>query len=104
MAASPDLKLFDPRGQYVAALKHAEDAAAVLAVYGEGAKLRLGHSGPYVWIEGKESQPAAESYDFVATTVYARIAEHRRAFDVKHFGRELTELADKRTPRAKVQS
>lgn len=71
MAASPRLKIYNPAGDYVAACKHGEDAACLMAFYGDGATIRSGHS-KIVWTEGGEAQPAGESYDFVATTVFER--------------------------------
>lgn len=74
MAASPRYKVFNPEGEYVASCKHIEDAAALVANYGNGATIRDGHSPKNaVWTEGKESQPAAESYDFVLVTVLSRL-------------------------------
>lgn len=73
MAGSPELKVYNPSGEYVAAFKYAEDAAVLVAALGEGTQIRDGHTKRcLVWDEGKEEQSAAESYDFVAQTVYAR--------------------------------
>jgi hypothetical protein len=77
MSGTPRLKLIDPHGVYVAAFRYAEDAAAVLGIYGDGAKLRFrSTSGPVVWHEGREAQSASESYDFVAKIVDDRIAAY----------------------------
>jgi predicted TIM-barrel enzyme len=74
MAGAPHLKVFNKAGEYVAACKHAEDAAAIIAAYGDGSSIRVGHSKSYtVWHEGLEGQPAAESYDHVAQVVAKRI-------------------------------
>lgn len=72
MAGSPKLKVFNVKGEYVASCKHAEDAAAIVALHGRGAKIKYEHKH-IVWTEGAETQPAAESFDFVADTVNARI-------------------------------
>lgn len=73
MSASPQLKLFTPEGDYVAACKRGEDAACLVAFLGDGATIRLGHSPRAIlWHEGKESQGAEESYDFVAMTIERR--------------------------------
>lgn len=67
MASSPPFKVYSAHGEYVASVKYLEDAAALIAsCYTEGATIRWGHS-TILWTEGKESQPAAESYDFVAS-------------------------------------
>lgn len=71
MAASPRFKVYNPDGKYVAACKHAEDAAVLAAFYGAGATIRPGHGSP-LWVEGSESQDACESYDFVAQTIADR--------------------------------
>lgn len=80
MAASPKLKVFDKNGEYVGSLHHAEDAGAVVALYGDGASIRSGHSKKCtVWLEGSERQPAGESFDVVADVV-ARRQEYLRNF------------------------
>jgi len=71
MAGSPKWKVYDAEGVYQAACKEGEAAAALVAFYGEGASIRRRH-GPVVWREGSESQPAAESYDFVVETLASR--------------------------------
>lgn len=92
MASSPNLKVYR-RGEYIAACKYAEDAAAIVAMESEAEGdhacqgkadtfIKNGHSGSILWHEGHEGQPAGESYDFVARLVYMRlesIAENRRA-------------------------
>jgi len=73
MAASPGLKVYDAENEYRAACHYAEDAAALVALLGDGATIRDGHSRRFVlWSEGNEEQPAAESYDYVAETVGRR--------------------------------
>ncbi len=71
MAGSPQFKVYRGK-EYVASCKYAEDAAILVAALGEGSTIRNGHS-TIVWEEGKETQPAYESYDFVAYTVFERI-------------------------------
>jgi hypothetical protein len=74
MAGTPRWKLYNPQGGYVAACKHLEDAACLVALYGTGATIRDGHSkADVVWTEGAEAFPAGESYDRVA-----QVAEDRR--------------------------
>lgn len=72
MTQSPAWKVYTPEGKYEAATHHAETAAAVVALLGEGATIRHGHSQT-VWTEGQESVPASESYDTVAQTVQERV-------------------------------
>ncbi len=75
MAATPKLKVYNAHGEYVAAFKHAEDAAAFVAMAGPGVTIRDGYGKKdTVWHEGKEAQSAAESFDFVAKVVADRIA------------------------------
>jgi len=74
MAATPPLKLFNPRGEFVASFKYAEDAAALLAFYGSGATLRNGHAKKdTLFHEGHEELSAGESYDRAAEIIYARL-------------------------------
>ena len=64
------MKIYDPAGNYVASCVAAEAGAALMAMYGEGAEIRNGHSKRNdIWREGFEAQPAGESYDFVALVV-----------------------------------
>jgi hypothetical protein len=73
MATSPRFKIYASNGEYVAACKFAEDAGAVVASY-DGGTIRLGHRR-IVWREGSEIETAANSYDAVAQTIYARIGK-----------------------------
>ena len=72
MAASPQFKVYDSIGEYQASTKRPEEAGAVVSLLGNGATIRHGHN-KIVWHEGQESQPAWESFDFLAETVYNRI-------------------------------
>lgn len=73
MAATPRYKVYDAANVYRAAFKHLEDAAAFVAVLGDDATIRDGHSRRHViWHEGNEDQPAAESYDHVFDVAMAR--------------------------------
>lgn len=72
MGASPKYKVYNPRGEYVASCKYPELAAAVVALYGQGATIRLGHSKrSVVWEDGVDGD-ASDSYDAVAEMVYGR--------------------------------
>lgn len=58
------------QGDRVALIKHAEDAAAFVAIQGDGATVR--HNGRVVWSEGSETESAGESYDGAATIMHKR--------------------------------
>lgn len=76
MAASPQWKVYNAAKEYKAACKDVEDAACLIAFYGDGATIRAEHT-IILWTEGAEQQPASESYDFVAETVFHRLEERR---------------------------
>jgi hypothetical protein len=71
MTESLTLKVYQ-QTEYMAALKHAKDAAAMVALYGPGSTIRIGHH-LVVWREGEENFSAAESYDRVASIVKSRL-------------------------------
>ena len=90
MAAAPRWKVYDRYGEYIAACKYPEHAAAILGALGEGTELRSGHNrSRVVWIEGDEILAAGESCDTVADTAYTRILT----------GRFPRRWADRREPR-----
>ena len=63
MAAAPALKIYTPEGEYVAAVKEVMGAAVLVAVYGEGSTVRMGHSKKMIlWTQGVDGD-AGESYD-----------------------------------------
>lgn len=64
-------KVHNPAGVHVADCKHVEEAACLVAFLGDDASIRVGPL--VVWHEGKEDQPAGESYDQVAQTVHDRM-------------------------------
>ncbi len=72
MANSPNWKVYNPQGVYVASCKHPEDAACLIVLYGTEAKIKWGHN-KVVWHEGHEDQFASESYDHVAAVARRRI-------------------------------
>lgn len=89
MAQSPKWKVFDGSGVYQAACKEIEAAAALMGFYGDGATIRFDHGKwATIWTEGEETQPAFESFDFVAETAEARRyhinAEKLRAAGMGH--------------------
>ena len=72
--STPELKIFNPSGEYIGCMKHGEDAACVCALYGKGASIRYGHDKRHtVWNEGAEEFSAGESYDRVALLIADRI-------------------------------
>lgn len=74
MAASPQWKVYDGMDRYQASCHEIEAAAALMAFYGHGSTIRRGHSKSHiVWTEGRETQPASESYDTVALTAQERL-------------------------------
>ena len=77
MAASPRFKVYNPQGEYIASCKHIVDAAAIVSIYGDGARIKDG--GRIVWAEGREEFSAGESYDQVAEVVWERIRERNIA-------------------------
>lgn len=81
----------------LAALAHAEDAAAVVALHGEGAVVK--HSGFIVWTEGKDGNWAGASYDHAAGAMHdALTMEQRRRFHIA-YGMTPEESAAKRAGR-----
>ena len=84
MAASPKFKVY--RGaEYIAAIKYGEDAAAFVAIIGDGATVRLGHNF-VLWTEGQEHISAAESYDEAAAVMHGREADFRETNFKKVYG------------------
>lgn len=75
MANTPRFKVYTADGRYVAALKYADDAGAIVSLYGDGATIRDGHSKrAIVWTEGPDGDgDAGNSYDLVADVVYTRL-------------------------------
>lgn len=78
MASSPRFKVYTREGEYVAACKHAEHAAAIVGLEGEGATVRLDHKH-IIWREGAEDGCALESYDYAAEIMHSRIPFVARA-------------------------
>lgn len=74
MAQTPQFKVYNPQGEYIAACKLADDAAALVALYGYGAVIRHGHSH-IVWTEGRDTIGPGAGYDEVARVVYQRVDE-----------------------------
>jgi hypothetical protein len=64
-------KVYTGEGEKLADCRFVEDAAAIVALGGQGMEIRYKRNT--VWHEGAEEQPASESYDFVVKTVQHRI-------------------------------
>ncbi len=76
--------IYNEDREYVGATRFAEDAAALVAVLGDGTRIssqppvnhRKGSRYDWkkfvVWLEGSETQSASESYDHVAEVVQQR--------------------------------
>jgi len=93
MGASPRWKVY-ASGKYQAACHEIEAAAVLASFYGNGAQIRAEHSSGWIlWTEGAETQPAGESYDFVASTCAERFNQLQRAAYKKNTGRDLPEAA-----------
>ena len=75
MAAAPQWKVYRD-GEYVAACKYPEDAAALVAL--SGGIVKLGHS-LIVWREGSEEIEAGDSYDRAASIMQQRAHDHNVA-------------------------
>lgn len=76
MAGTPYLKVYTPGKKYVAACKHASDAAALASLHGPGSTVRYGHRvKDTVWTEGEEEVEAGESYDRAAATIIGRVCD-----------------------------
>lgn len=95
--ARTDWKVYKPDGEYTAATKDPEEAAALIEFLGEGAQIKYQHH-TLAWTEGKEIQPAGASYDYVAKLCEFRVNESRR------MARALDELSKQaKTPEQALQ-
>lgn len=86
MAESPKWKVYASDGVYVAAFKHIEDAAVLVAARGDGTTIRRSHGKP-LWVEGAEEFSAGESYDRVFDVVMQRAHEADRKHYFRIYGR-----------------
>jgi hypothetical protein len=71
MSGTPKFKVYR-EGEYIGALKYAEDAAAVVSL--AGSLIKYDH-GKTIWREGHEEVSAGESYDRAAAIMLNRIHE-----------------------------
>lgn len=73
MARSLDFKIYDSDGIYQASCRHATDAAAVVAIQGDGATVRFRHR-KRIWTEGENADGyAGDSYDEAAELMLSRM-------------------------------
>ena len=87
MGASPNYKVFNPAGEYIAATVHLEDAAAIVALYGKGASIRDGHAmSRTLWVDGSDGS-AADSYDRVVVIALERMHELMRKAEAERLHR-----------------
>lgn len=89
MASTPEWKVYRD-GEYVAACKYAEDAAAFVSI--AGSVVKHGHAH-VVWTEGAEEFLAANSYDGAARIMEARRVERWLAAKKTYGGRRPIEAA-----------
>ena len=93
MSGTPRFKVYDASGDYQAACKEIEAAAALMGFYGDGATIRDGHkAADIVWVEGAEQQPAFESYDYVAEVASKQIRERNIKSFMKAYGKTREEV------------
>jgi hypothetical protein len=72
MAGAPKIKVFNAKGEYIAACKFYEDAACLVNLYGNGATVRIDHSTRgIVWTQDEDIANAGESYDEAAERMRA---------------------------------
>jgi len=83
MAATPKFKIYRD-GEYIGCTKFAEDAAALVGLYGNGI-VKYEHSF-IVWREGQEEIEAGESYDRAAAIMNERLAARHRAHFERAYG------------------
>jgi hypothetical protein len=87
MAASPRWKVYSKDREYVAATKYVEDAAAILALRGEGTEIRDGHLAKWaVFVQGQETVDAGDSADGVREIVAKRVL---RRIEERGVGRDV---------------
>jgi hypothetical protein len=92
-------KVFRKNGIFVASTKEPEAAAALASFYGDGTFIRFDHSGPIVWVEGRERIPAGESYDDAAILMDSRQTYHSDLLaEIRRIDQELMNLSTFGTP------
>ena len=72
MSGTPKFKIYR-EGEYVAACKYAEDAAAIVGV--SGGLVKYDH-GRVIWREGEELIEASQSYDEAGAIMVKRVTDY----------------------------
>lgn len=100
MSGTPQWKVYryGKNGEYVAATKYAEDAAALVALMTDGV-VKYDHKF-VVWTEGAETISAAESYDQAAAIMLKRHEEYYTAAKARREGRMTTLKEELAKPRS----
>jgi hypothetical protein len=80
MSRSPRFKVYGPDGEYEGAVKTPIAAAALAALFGDGATIRDGHGQRDILFTNGVDGCAGESYDQVAEVVERRIKERAIEF------------------------
>ena len=84
MAASPRFKVYGPDGEYEGCVKTPIAAAALAALFGDGATIRDGHGKSDIVFTNGVDGCAGDSYDQVAEVVERRIKERAIDFYKRH--------------------
>lgn len=75
---APNWKIYTTAGEYVASCHYVEDAAAVVALYDDGATIRWGHPKKFAfWTQGIDGE-AGDSFDAVAEVCHAKLENYRK--------------------------
>ena len=75
MAGSPNWKVYDEAGNYIAATKDPIHAVMLASCLMDGVTVRYGHARrDIVWTEGAEAPDAVNSYDRAAEIISERRA------------------------------
>jgi hypothetical protein len=72
MAGSPILKVYSPEGEYVASCKEVIGAAVLVATYGDGSTIRLGHNKKSTLYTQGVDGDASQSYDTTGELMASR--------------------------------
>ena len=73
MASSPQIKVYDANGKYMASCKEVAGASLLMSLYGDGSTIRIGHR-TIVWTQGEDADgDASQSYDGTAELIRTRV-------------------------------
>jgi hypothetical protein len=73
-----DFRIYNADGEWMASARYAEDAARIVDLF-EGGSVRYYPLNLVVWIDGREDQPASESWDHAAEVINQRVINARVA-------------------------